>query len=416
LTFDSLLKNADPIISAALDDALSDKDLSIKQAVALLDSRDVEMNMLVMAADELRRRVIGDKVTYVINRNINFTNVCIKRCGFCAFSRDFREEEGYFLPIDEIVSRSKEAWKLGATEVCIQAGLPPRMTGDLYIDICKAIKKELPDIHIHAFSPEEILYGAARSNLPVEEYMKMLKEAGVGSHPGTAAEILDQQIRDIISPGRIKVEDWISIIKLAHSMNIPTTSTIMYGHIESSLDKAKHLALLRGIQKETHGFTEFVPLSFVHSEAPMYKHNTLPHIRPGADSNEVLKMHAVARVMLHKYIKNIQVSWVKEGARMSQILLGTGVNDFGGTLLNESISTAAGASHGQIIKPKDIRSIIRSAGKVPAQRSTTYGLLKVYDKDQDNEAESLLDKADPIQFGSYHELIKLDKYKYNKYR
>jgi len=416
LTFDSLLKNADPIISSALDDALSDKDLSIKQAVELLDSRGVEMNMLVMVADELRRRVIGDKVTYVINRNINFTNVCIKRCGFCAFSRDFREEEGYFLPIDEIVSRSKEAWKLGATEVCIQAGLPPRMTGDLYIDICKAIKKELPDIHIHAFSPEEILYGAARSNLPVEEYMKMLKEAGVGSHPGTAAEILDQHIRDIISPGRIKVEDWISIIKLAHSMNIPTTSTIMYGHIESSLDKAKHLALLRGIQKETHGFTEFVPLSFVHSEAPMYKHDTLPHIRPGADSNEVLKMHAVARIILHKYIKNIQVSWVKEGARMSQILLGTGVNDFGGTLLNESISTAAGASHGQIIKPKDIRSIIRSAGKVPVQRSTTYALLKVYDKDQHNEPESLLDKVDPIQFGSYQELIKLDKYKYNKYR
>jgi 5-amino-6-(D-ribitylamino)uracil---L-tyrosine 4-hydroxyphenyl transferase len=416
LTFDSLLKNADPIISSALDDALSDKDLSIKQAVELLDSRSVEMNMVVMVADELRRRVIGDKVTYVINRNINFTNVCIKRCGFCAFSRDFREEEGYFLPIDEIVSRSKEAWKLGATEVCIQAGLPPKMPGDLYIDICKAIKKELPDMHIHAFSPEEILYGAARSNLPVEEYMKMLKEAGVGSHPGTAAEILDQHIRDIISPGRIKVEDWISIIKLAHSMNIPTTSTIMYGHIESSLDKAKHLALLRDIQKETHGFTEFVPLSFVHSEAPMYKHNTLPHIRPGADSNEVLKMHAVARIILHKYIKNIQVSWVKEGARMSQILLGTGVNDFGGTLLNESISTAAGASYGQIIKPKDIRSIIRSAGKVPVQRSTTYALLKVYDKDQDNEPESLLDKADPIQFGSYHELIKLDKYKYNKYR
>lgn len=416
MTFDSLLKNADPIISSALDDALSDKDLSIKQAVELLDSRSVEMNMVVMVADELRRRVIGDKVTYVINRNINFTNVCIKRCGFCAFSRDFREEEGYFLPIDEIVSRSKEAWKLGATEVCIQAGLPPKMPGDLYIDICKAIKKELPDMHIHAFSPEEILYGAARSNLPVEEYMKMLKEAGVGSHPGTAAEILDQHIRDIISPGRIKVEDWISIIKLAHSMNIPTTSTIMYGHIESSLDKAKHLALLRDIQKETHGFTEFVPLSFVHSEAPMYKHNTLPHIRPGADSNEVLKMHAVARIILHKYIKNIQVSWVKEGARMSQILLGTGVNDFGGTLLNESISTAAGASYGQIIKPKDIRSIIRSAGKVPVQRSTTYALLKVYDKDQDNEPESLLDKADPIQFGSYHELIKLDKYKYNKYR
>ena len=415
MTFDSLLKNADPIISSALDDALSDKDVSVKQAVELFDSKGVEMNMVVMVADELRRRTVGNNVTYVINRNINFTNVCIKRCGFCAFSRDFREEEGYFLPIDEIVSRSKEAWKLGATEVCIQAGLPPRMSGDLYIDICNAIKKELPDMHIHAFSPEEILYGAARSKLHIEEYMKMLKEAGVGSHPGTAAEILDQHIRDIISPGRIKVEDWIAIIKLAHSMNIPTTSTIMYGHIESSLDKAKHLALLRDIQQETYGFTEFVPLSFVHSEAPMYKHNTLPRIRPGADGNEVVKMHAVARIMLHKYINNIQVSWVKEGLKISQMLLGTGVNDFGGTLLNESISTAAGASYGQIMKPKDIRSIIRSAGKVPAQRSTTYMLLKVYDKNQDNEPESLLDRIDPIQFGSYHELIKLDKFKY-KYK
>jgi 5-amino-6-(D-ribitylamino)uracil---L-tyrosine 4-hydroxyphenyl transferase len=409
--FDFLLKSIDPVVASALDRALSDKDVSVEQAAELLDSNGIEMNTLVLVADELRRRSVGNTVTYVINRNINFTNVCIKRCGFCAFSRDFREEEGYFLPIEEIVRRAKEARKLGATEVCIQAGLPPKMDGHLYIDICNAIKKELPDIHIHAFSPEEVLYGAVRSQIPVEEYLKMLKEAGVGSLPGTAAEILDQRMRDLISPGRITVEDWIKIIKLAHSMEIPTTSTIMYGHIESSAHKANHLALIRKIQSETHGFTEFVPLSFVHTEAPMYNHAIIPNLRPGANGNEVVKMHAVSRIMLHKYINNIQVSWVKEGTRMSQVLLGAGVNDFGGTLVNESISTAAGSRYGQLLKPREIRSIIRSCDRLPAQRSTTYRLIKVY-SNEEYEEPGELDKVDDTQFGSYNELIKLDKFRY----
>lgn len=408
---DALLSRIDPIVALALNRALSKKDVSVAHAIDLLDSNGIEMNMVVLVADELRRRTVGDNVTYVINRNINFTNVCVKHCGFCAFSRDFREEEGYFLPIEEIVRRAKEAEKLGATEICIQAGLPPKMDGHLYIDICNAVRKELPFIHIHAFSPEEILYGASRSNVRVEEYLRMLKEAGVGSLPGTAAEILDQPIRDLISPGRITVKDWIRIIKLAHSMEIPTTSTIMYGHIESSLHKAKHLDLIRKIQKETHGFTEFVPLSFVHSEAPLYNHNIISNIRPGPDGNEVIKMHAVSRIMLNGYINNIQVSWVKEGARMSQLLLGAGANDFGGTLINESISTSAGSQYGQLMKPKQIHSIIRSSGRLPAQRSTTYKLLKEYGSDEE-EAESELDKADPAQFGSYHALIKLDKFKY----
>jgi FO synthase subunit 2 len=414
LTLDSLLKGIDPLISSTLDRALSDKEISENEAVELFDSNGAEMNLVVLVADELRRRTVGNNVTYVINRNINFTNVCIKRCGFCAFSRDFREEEGYFLPIEEVVKRAKEASELGATEICIQAGLPPKMEGHLYIDICNAVKKELPNIHIHAFSPEEILYGAIRSQLPVEEYLKMLKEAGIGSLPGTAAEILDQELRDIISPGRISSKDWINIIKLAHSMQIPTTSTIMYGHVESSLHKAKHLALIRSIQKETSGFTEFVPLSFVHSEAPMYNHNIIPNIRPGADGNEVIKMHAISRIMLHGHINNIQVSWVKEGPRMSQLLLAAGVNDFGGTLINESISTAAGAQYGQLMKPKQIRSIIRSAGRIPAQRSTTYRVLKVYDIEEDsqNYSDTQLDRADPQEFGSYQELIKLDTFRY----
>jgi FO synthase subunit 2 len=407
-----LLRNADPGVSSALDSALDNKDLSEDQIAELLKCNGTELGMVCMVADELRRRENGDLVTYVINRNINFTNVCIKRCGFCAFSRGHLEEEGYMLPIEEIVTRAKQAWKLGASEICIQAGLPPKMDGHLYIDICEAIKKALPAIHIHAFSPEEILYGARRLDVPIHDYMKMLKDAGVGSHPGTSAEILDQKIRDIISPGRIKVQDWISIIKYAHFIGIPTTSTIMYGHIEGPYDIAKHLVLLRSIQKETGGFTEFVPLSFVHTEAPMYRHDDIPNMRAGASGSEVIRMHSVARIALHRHINNIQVSWVKEGLRMSQVLLSTGVNDFGGTLINESISTAAGSSYGQILKPKEIRATIKSGGKIPAQRSTLYRLLKIYDSEDDHESDSLLDITDPSQFGSYGELIKLDRFRY----
>src|SRR5919202_1833653 len=408
---DSLLKNADTIVAAALDKALSAKDISVDEAVKLFDSTGLELNLSVMVANELRKRTVGDYATYIVNRNINFTNVCIKQCGFCAFSRDFREEEGYFLPPDEIMRRAKEAASLGATEVCIQAGLAPKMDGHLYVDICKAIKKELPDMHIHAFSPEEVMYGAVRSETSTSEYLKMLKEAGIGSLPGTSAEILDQSLRDTISPGRILVRDWISIIKQAHALGIPTTSTIMYGHIETSRHKAEHIHLLRKIQKETHGFTEFVPLSFVHTEAPMYNNKTLPGIRSGADANEVLKMHAVARIMLNNHIPNIQVSWVKEGARMSQLLLAAGVNDFGGTLMNESISTAAGAQHGQLMRPKEIRQLIRAAGRTPAQRSTTYRILKAF-ADEKEDQDSVLDNIESSSFGSYHQLIKLDKFKY----
>jgi len=408
---DSLLRNADSEVASTLDKALSGRDISADEAVSLFESTGLEMNLTVMVADELRKRTVGDYATYVVNRNINFTNVCIKQCGFCAFSRDFREEEGYFLPIEEIVRRAQEASSLGATEICIQAGLPPKMDGHLYIEICKAVKKELPEVHIHAFSPEEVLYGAIRSETPLPEYLRMLKEAGVGSLPGTAAEILDQSMRDMISPGRISVQNWVDVIKQAHALGIPTTSTIMYGHIETSRHKAEHIALLRKIQEETHGFTEFVPLSFVPTEAPMYSHKTLPGIRSGADGNEVLKMHAVARIMLNNHIPNIQVSWVKEGPRMSQLLLAAGVNDFGGTLINESISTAAGAQYGQLMRPREIRQMMRSAGRIPVQRSTTYKTLNVF-VDENGVQDSRLDNIDSSQFGSYHQLIKLDRFRY----
>jgi 5-amino-6-(D-ribitylamino)uracil---L-tyrosine 4-hydroxyphenyl transferase len=415
LDFDHILKNIDPIISSIIDKVIEGTNITESEGIELFQSHGIELNLIVAVANYLCKRKRGDLVTYVINRNINFTNVCIKRCGFCAFSRDFREEEGYYLPIEEIIRRAREAEKLGATEICIQAGLPPKMDGYLYIDICKAIKKELPNIHIHAFSPEEILYGAKRSNCSIENYLQMLKESGLDSIPGTAAEILDQEIRDTISPGRISVKDWIKVIQYAHSIGISSTSTIMFGHIESYSHIVKHLALLRNIQKETTGFTEFVPLSFVHSEAPMYNRNLVKNIRNGPSGEEVLKMHAIARIFLNNFIENIQVSWVKEGPRMAQILLDAGVNDFGGTLINESISTSAGASFGQLLKPKEIRNLIFNIGKIPAQRTSNYKIIKKFSKDNYRN-EELLDKSDPQDFGSYHELIKLDSFRFKQKR
>lgn len=417
-TFDRLARSIDPVVASTLEKALSGRDIDVDEAVELFRTHGLELNLLVLVADEVRRRTVGDIVTYVVNRNINFTNVCIKRCGFCAFSRDYREEEGYFLPIEEIVRRAKEAWELGATEVCIQAGLPPKMDGYLYVDICRAIKKEVPDIHIHAFSPEEIKYGAARANTSIGDYLKALVEAGLGSVPGTAAEILDDDVRRLISPGRISVREWVEVIKTAHRLGIPTTSTIMYGHVESDEHKARHIALLREIQRETGGFTEFVPLSFVYWEAPMYKRGVvagrpIKGVRPGPTGDEVVKMYAVSRLMLNNYIKNIQVSWVKEGRKFAQHCLNAGANDFGGTLINESISTAAGATHGQFVRPREFRRMIRSLGRIPAQRTTTYELIKVFNDPNDEEPEPLdLITYDEKRFSSYRLLIKSREFRF----
>jgi len=412
---ESLFKNGDPLVSKILNDALSDKEISEKDALTLYKTTDIDFHLVGLVADEIRRRRVGDVVSYVVNRNINFTNVCIKQCGFCAFSRDFREEEGYFLPTEEIVRRAKEAHHLGATEVCIQAGLPPDMEGDLYENICREIKKEIPDIHIHGFSPEEILYGATRSEISIEEFLKRMKEAGVDTLPGTSAEILDQDLRDKISPGRISVKDWEKVIKTAHKMGINTTSTMMFGHLETLEDRVKHISKLREIQKETGGFTEFVPLNFIPDEAPMYKHQLHEGIKDGASGNDVLLTHAIARIMLNNSINNLQMSWVKEGQKMSQLLLMWGANDFGGTLINESISTSAGSEYGQLLRPKEIRRLIKEIGRVPAERDTTYNILKKFDNE--DEVEEGLDKiTDTSQFGSYVELIKINKFNYKNPR
>jgi len=415
LEMEAMLRNVSTPVARVLGRALEGSDLTVEESLLLFQATGAELTATVRTADELRRQTVGDRVTYVVNRNINFTNVCIKQCGFCAFSRDFRQEEGYFLPTEEIVRRAKEAWELGATEVCIQAGLPPQMEGDLYIRLTRAIKEALPEIHIHGFSPEEVLYGAVRSRISIRDYLRELQQAGVGSLPGTSAEILDQEVRDRISPGRIRVAEWVKVITTAHELGIPTTSTIMFGHLESDLHQARHLALLRDIQKTSGGFTELVPLSFVHTEAPMYARRLVPGVRPGATREEVIRMHAVSRIVLNQWIPNLQVSWVKEGLAMSRLLLSAGVNDMGGTLMNESISTAAGAPFGQLVSPATFRKLIRETGRVPAERHTDYRIRRIFDGE---DGEAMPDPLDALaegseeRLGSYHKLIEMSDYRY----
>jgi FO synthase subunit 2 len=268
-------------------------------------------------------------------------------------------------------------------------------------------------MHIHGFSPEEVLYGSVRSHCTIREYLEGLKDAGVGSLPGTSAEILDQELRDRISPGRITVDQWVEVITTAHELGIPTTSTVMFGHVETNQHIARHIALLRDIQRQTGGFTEFVPLSFVNSEAPMFLKGLIKDVRSGPAGMDVIKVHAIARIMLNNWIPNIQASWVKEGSRMSQLLLTAGVNDLGGTLINESISTAAGAQHGQLMRPAEFRQMVRQAGRVPAERYTDYRLKRVFD-DTDVELDPLDLVGDNVEeiFGSYHRLVKMDAYRF----
>jgi 7,8-didemethyl-8-hydroxy-5-deazariboflavin synthase CofH subunit len=395
-------------IAAILERAAAGHEISVEEGAALFAAEGEGLDRLLTAADQLRRRRVGDRVAYVVNRNINFTNVCVKRCGFCAFSRGHRAEEGYFLPLEEILRRVREAQELGATEVCIQAGLPPRIPGSFYIDLCAAIKREFPEIHVHAFSPEEILYGATLSGCTVEAYLVKLKDVGLGSLPGTSAEILDDRLRDVISPGRISTADWMHVIRSAHKLGIPTTVTIMYGHMETAVDLARHIDLVRGIQKETGGFTEFVPLSFIAAEAPMVRKSLVSGVRATVTREDVLRMYATARLMLDPWITNIQATWVKQGPKLAQECLQAGANDFGGTLMNESISTSAGAGHGQFLRPPEIRSWIRQAGRIPVQRSTTYQTLQVFEEEPP-EPEATWSED---RFGSYAKLIASEEFRF----
>jgi FO synthase subunit 2 len=402
-------------VARAVDRALSGAEISIEEATRLFSADGPDLLALVSAADHLRAESVGDVVSYVVNRNINFTNVCVKACGFCAFSRGHLAEQGYFLPTEEIIRRAREAHELGATEVCVQAGLAPGLDGWHYVKLCRALKEALPDLHIHGFSPEEVLYGATLAGVTIRDYLVALKEAGVGSLPGTSAEILADEVRQQLSPGRITTAQWIQLIQTAHEVGIATTSTIMYGHLETPRHKAIHLSILRDIQKRTGGITEFVPLSFVYEEAPMFHRKRLPNLRDGATGAEVMKMYAVSRLMLNRWIPNLQVSWVKEGPKLSQIALIAGANDFGGTLINESISTSAGAGYGQLMKPAQFRGLIREMGRIPAERSTTYEKMKVFESE--NHPPDLLDAVENPEerFGSYHNLIGLKAYRFRDF-
>ena len=415
LSLDRILSSVSIAIGDVIDRALSGIDISIEEATTLFDADGSDLLALIAAADHLRVQTAGDVVTYVINRNINFTNVCVKSCGFCAFSRGHLGEEGYFLPTEEVLRRAREANELGASEVCVQAGLAPGMDGWHYVKLCRALKEAMPDLHIHGFSPEEVLYAANLTGLSIRDYLLALKEAGVGSLPGTSAEILVDEVRQQLSPGRITTGQWINLIQTAHELGIPTTSTIMYGHIENSHHKAVHLSILRDIQKRTGGITEFVPLSFVYEETPIFHRNRIVGLRRGASGAEVMKMYAVARLMLNRWIPNLQVSWVKEGPKLSQIALLAGANDFGGTLINESISTAAGAGYGQLMKPSQFRNLIREMGRIPAERTTTYGKIKIFETD-DHPIDLLDTVENPAErFGSYQNLIALKSYRFKDF-
>jgi FO synthase len=349
-------------------------ELGEEEVVRLFAARGEELHRVFAAADRLRREVNGDTVSYVVTRNINYTNVCYFRCGFCAFSKGKLAENlrgpAYLVPLDEILRRCHEAWERGATEVCLQGGIHPAFTGDYYVEVCEAIKRELPDLHVHAFSALEVWQGAATLGVELEPYLERLRGVGLSSLPGTAAEILDDEVRAIICPDKVTTEQWLEVHRTAHRVGLRSTATIMFGHVEGPRSWARHLLALRGLQRETGGFTELVPLPFVHMEAPIYLKGGA---RQGPTFREALLMHAVARLALHPWFTNVQASWVKLGVDGAQAALRAGVNDFGGTLMNESISRAAGAQHGQEMPPEAMEAAIRAAGRIPRQRTTLYG-------------------------------------------
>ena len=364
-----LARTSELIAEAERGERLSEDDVTF-----LFSARGADLEAIRAAADGLRKRVSGDVVRYVVNRNINYTNICYFKCQFCAFSKGKLSENlrgaPYDLDHDEIIRRAQEAWDRGATEVCMQGGIHPDYTGRNYLDILHAVKGALPDMHVHAFSPLEVWQGAATLGLPITDYLRQLKEAGLGTLPGTAAEILDDEVRQTLCPDKINTEQWLAVMEAAHAVGFRTTATIMYGHIDRPVNWARHLLRIRDLQERTGGFTEFVPLPFVHMEAPIYLKG---RARTGPTFRESLLMHAVSRLVLHPLIPNIQVSWVKMGPDGVKACLNAGANDMGGTLMNESISRAAGTLHGQEMAPELMDDLISSLGRTPQQRTTTYG-------------------------------------------
>ena len=371
-----LLNAADAGLAGLVERAAQGERLDTHAIETLFAARDADQAHVMAAADRLRQAVAGDTVRYVVNRNINYTNICTYRCSFCAFSKGKTHEAlrgpAYDLDHAEITRRAQEAWARGATEVCLQGGIHPDYTGATYEAICRAIKQAVPGMHIHAFSALEIHQGARTLGLSLSAFLARLRDAGLGTLPGTAAEILDDEIRAIICPDKVNTEEWQAVMRAAHGLGLRSTATIMFGHVEAPLHWARHLLVLRDLQAQTGGFTEFVPLPFVHMEAPMYLRGLA---RRGPSFREALLMHSVARLVLHPHFTNIQTSWVKMGPEGAAMALQAGANDLGGTLMNESISRAAGTEHGQEFPPEAMEALILSIARHPIQRSTTYGAV-----------------------------------------
>jgi FO synthase len=349
-------------------------ELGEDELTRLFSARGEEAQRVFAAADALRREVCGDEVTYVVTRNVNYTNVCYFRCGFCAFSKGKLAEnlrgKPYLVPVEEIARRAEEAWERGAVEVCLQGGIHPAFTGETYVEICEAVKAAVPDIHVHAFSALEVWQGAATLGLELTPYLERLRAAGLASLPGTAAEVLDDEVRAVICPDKVTTRQWLSVHDAAHRIGLRSTTTVMFGHVDGPRSWARHVIALRKQQRRSGGFTEFVPLPFVHMEAPIFLRG---RARPGPTFREALLMHAVGRLGLHPWITNVQASWVKLGLDGAQAALRAGANDLGGTLMNESISRAAGAAHGQEAPPELLEATIRALRRTPRQRSTLYG-------------------------------------------
>jgi 7,8-didemethyl-8-hydroxy-5-deazariboflavin synthase CofH subunit len=372
----------DAAVARAIDRALSGLELTREDGLALARASGQELDALVAASDELRRQVKGEVVTYVVNRNINFTNVCFVGCKFCAFGKGARDPHAYWLTLEQVADKAEEAKRRGATEVCVQGGLPTGLDPMHYRSLIRAIKRRVPQMHIHAFSPMEIDYGVELTGMPVADYLMMLKDEGLGTIPGTAAEILDDRVRQVVSQNKLSKARWVEIVTTAHRVGLRSTSTMMYGHVEQPEDWVNHLLLLRDIQKETGGFTEFVPLGFVHTNTRLYR---MGAARPGPTMEEHLRAHALARLMLRGLIDNIQVSWVKLTRLQAQACLNAGANDYGGTLMEESISRMAGATSGEFLPPEEFHARIRELGRIPAERSTGYEILKQFDSKTPSE-------------------------------
>jgi len=376
MILERLFSDLSPEVARILSAALEGRELDRADAAVLLRAEGVDLHALMRAADVARREDKGDDVSFVITRNINFTNVCYVGCSFCGFSRHKDDEDMYDHGVDEIVEKARNAVERGATEVCIQGGIHPNKDHTHYRQILVALKREFPDLHIHAYSAEEIDFGQPKSGMELHDYLRWLMGAGLGSIPGTAAEILDDEIRNIVSPRKLSTARWIEIIEAAHAVGLPSTSTLMYGHIETVEHVANHLGLIRDIQKRTGGFSEFVPLGFIHEHNILFNHM---NARSGASMPEDLRLIAVARLFLRPWITNIQMSWVKMGTKLAQMALLAGANDMGGTLMEESISRESGSRHGENLPPEEMRRLIREVGRTPVQRSTTYEILNRFD-------------------------------------